>query len=67
MVGTKSAFHGRIIMKQQSLFKMWLSEMWRLHKDEVFEFDGYMPTDEDRIRYFRRNKWWLKNKYQGRL
>ena len=50
-----------------SHFRMWLNKIWQEHKQEVFDYTGIVLKDEQQIDYIRRNRWFLKALYQGKV
>jgi len=50
-----------------SHFRIWLNKIWCEHKQEVFDYTGVVLKDEQQIDYIRRNRWFLKALYQGKV
>lgn len=44
-------------------FRVWLQEMWMLHKDEYSDINQIVP-ERDLETYFRKYKYWLKREYK---
>ena len=54
-------------VKPVSHFRIWLNKIWCEHKQEVFDYTGVVVTDDQRSDYIRRNRWFLKALYQGKV
>ena len=46
-----------------SAFRLFCTEKWFEHKDELFEWTHQLP-DYDEKYYFRKHRWMLKKMYQ---
>ena len=50
-------------MEKQTTFRIWLQEIWMLHKDEYSEMNQLVP-EQDLAAYFQKYKYWLKREFR---
>lgn len=44
-------------------FRVWLTEKWHQHKDELLAYESRLPDYDDKY-YFRKHRWMLRRMYQ---
>lgn len=49
-------------MPKVSHFRVWCTNKWFEHRDEVLEWTGHSP-DYTPEQYFNKYKWWLKREF----
>ena len=52
-------------LKMPSSFRLFVTEMWFKHKDEIFLWENKFPEYDDKY-YFKKHKWTLKRMYKER-
>jgi hypothetical protein len=51
-------------MAKQSQFRMFCSEKWYEHKDEIYAWTGKALTEYDDQYYFSKHRWLLKRMFK---
>lgn len=47
-------------------FRLWVTEKWYEHKQEIESIEGKMP-DYNLSHYFNMYKWWLRREYRHQM
>ena len=47
-------------------FRIYCTDMWYQHQEEIMAWTGNLPQDYDSRAYFHKNKWHLKHGYLER-
>ena len=50
-------------MKKDTAFRLWLQELWFLHRQEVLSWE-HKPVNYEMDVWFNRYKWWLRREFQ---